>query len=105
MEKNPTYLLFSNSDTIKTNTFITPWSLMHLICGGLCYIWLKFFIPNITFDMILFISLMGHTIYEKNDYIHAYIKQNSDNNTSKMNSLLNSIGDTVVFILLSLIHI
>ena len=69
MENKKKYLLFSNSDTTESSSFITPWSLMHLICGGLCYIWLKFFIPNIKFDMILFISLMGHTIYEKNDYM------------------------------------
>ena len=77
--------------TSKLNIFITPWSISHFVTGYM----LKLFGLN-------YISgLICHTIYEYRNYTSEPLKQKwgEDWYGFKNDSIFNSIGDTVVFLL------
>ena len=78
--------IFSISDTEKSNSFYTPWSLVHLFAGMVLYFFFNiYFKPKIS----LILSLVIHTIYEIRDYYKTYHLKKAKN------SLFNSVGDTV----------
>lgn len=95
-------LLLSASDTIDSNSFITPWTFIHFLTGYISAIGImKCF--NASFKKTLIILLILHTIYEIKD-LKCYFskKSNTKINCDKLewsnNSLYNSIFDTIFFI-------
>ena len=90
--------LFNFNDTYKTQSFITPWSFMHLLSGALIYFYIKIIVPNINILNVFLIMIILHTLYEIKDlfYYFKFIKNPSEWNN---NSLLNSCGDTIFAII------
>lgn len=95
-------LLLSASDTIDSNSFITPWTFIHFLTGYISAIGImKCF--NASFKKTLIILLILHTIYEIKDLKCYFSKKlNTKTNCDKLewsnNSLYNSIFDTIFFI-------
>ena len=73
------------------NIFITPWSISHFIVGYMC----KMFGLNYIF------GLMCHTIYEYINYSDELVNKETSKEWQgfKNDSIFNSIGDTVIFLL------
>ena len=98
-----TIKLLSMSDTIKSRSFITPWTFIHFLNGSLGYLYLKHIlqISKINSFIILFVL---HTIYEIKDLEYYYNKnknknKNIENDYYGNNSIINSVGDTIFFII------
>ena len=83
--------IFYNNKKYKHSVFITPWSLCHFIAGYICY----------AFGINYFWSLFIHTLYE---FVSSISKDIVDKWANQFkyfggDTLLNCIGDTVIFIL------
>ena len=80
-----------NKMTSKLNIFITPWSISHFVTG---------YMLNL-FGLNYISGLICHTIYEYRNYTSEPLKQKwgEDWYGFKNDSIFNSIGDTVVFLL------
>lgn len=95
-------LLVSASDTIDSNSFITPWTFIHFLTGYISAIGImKCF--NASFKTTFIILLILHTIYEIQDLKCYFLKKtNIKTDCDKLewsnNSLYNSIFDTIFFI-------
>lgn len=80
-------------DNYKSNlsVFITPWSITHFNYGYMIS----------TFGINYFFGLIGHTIYELYNYFNSNIKKQWSEGWKgfKSDSVINGIGDTVVFML------
>lgn len=88
------HFAFSNSDKVKTPSLITPWSFIHFINGCYMYTFGNYITDNIFINLL--IGLIIHTIYE----VVTLLTMPSNNIPKwKNNSITNSIGDTVCFIL------
>ena len=83
---------YSNEDKVKRPALITPWSFIHFLFGILAYSCLKKKVKPVN---NILISNVIHGIYEIKDII----KSNGPNPKTYWsdNSLLNSLGDTIVF--------
>ena len=90
-------LLFSLEDTIKKNALITPWSVVHLLTGYLFSLY-GINVLNISFNSAFWIGLLLHTLYEIKD-LSCYFLNCSEENTWHNNSFINSIKDTIFFII------
>ena len=90
------FKIFSNSDSIKNPAFITQWSIMHFSLGLVFYIYMFYFFGIKDINSFK-ISNLIHGIYEFNDLLQylGWKKQRLWNWGN--NSLINSIGDTLVF--------
>jgi hypothetical protein len=90
--------LLNFSDTYQVQSFITPWSFIHMLTGILIYFYIKIIIPNISVLNAFLIMIVLHTLYEIKDlfYYLNFVKNPSDWNDS---SLLNSCGDTIFAII------
>jgi len=80
--------LLGETDTVQSNTMITPWFLMHLISGIIA----SKILPNKLYGIVL------HTIYEIND-VYKGLRANCIKGEWSNNSVVNSIGDTIGFII------
>ena len=96
--------LLSIKDTSKSNAFITPWSFIHLLSGGLIYLYLKYIYVNISIVKSFIIMIILHTLYEIND-LRYHFKKKKERNYWDDNSLINSLGDTICAIIGFLIAI
>lgn len=85
----------SNSDTVTTPSLFTPWSFVHFICGCYLYSFGEYFTNKVSYNFL--IGILIHTIYELNS-IHI-LYSNNKISTWDNNSIQNSIGDTISFIL------
>ena len=84
-------------DTIQKPSLITPWSLVHVLVGGLIYLYLKFFFKNISITTAFIVMIVIHTLYEIKD-LFSYFKITKKTQWND-NSLTNSIGDTLCAII------
>lgn len=94
------YNFIKNGDSKYNATFITPWSFIHLYSGFFGIILTNYTKMDKKFS-ILFLVLI-HTIYELKDLYFSYLykgQKTKISEWSKKNSLFNSIGDTLFFIL------
>ena len=89
-------MFYSLHDSIEHNYFITPWSFIHLLYGGLSILILKEF--KINFLNSFIILLIAHTIWEIKD-LYPYFMKINNVASERDNSLLNSIGDTLFWII------
>ena len=96
--------LFSNTDTVKSNSFITPWSYIHLLTGCIIYLYLKYIFKKISIINSFIIMIIIHTIYEIFDLMY-YFRIKKETNYWSDNSLINSVGDTIFAIIGFLIAI
>jgi hypothetical protein len=92
----------SDTDTVKQNALITPWTYIHILSGIVMATFLQYG-TNYSKFVITIIVLIIHSIYEIND-LRYYYTGNSDDKTSedykwKNNSFVNTIGDTIAAIL------
>lgn len=90
-------LLFSMEDTIKKNSLITPWTKVHFLTGYLFSLY-GINILNISFNNAFWIGLLLHTLYEIKD-LSCYFLNCSEENTWHNNSFINSISDTIFYII------
>ena len=100
------YKLISNSDSKNNPVFITPWSLIHFLTGVVGIINSNYF--NINKNVSLFFLFLIHTLYELKDYYFSYVYNGSKNIISEWassNSIFNTIGDTLFFVLGMIISI
>jgi hypothetical protein len=91
-------------DYLEKPTCFDLYSILHLLVGiFITYVLLIYYQFNeVYYIRILCIGFMLHTLYEIKDYIRAYIippSHNLSRNDWANNSLLNSIGDTIAFII------
>jgi len=95
--------LFSNADSVKLNSFVTPWSYIHLLTGGMLYLYLKYIFKNISIIKSFIIIIIIHTIYEIIDLLYYFEITDSSTKIFNIhcgdNSLVNSIGDTLFAII------
>lgn len=75
----------------KLSIFITPWSISHFVVGYMAQ----------AFGINYLYGLTGHTIYEYSNYVSYTLKKkwSEDWKGFKQDSILNSVGDTFVFLL------
>jgi hypothetical protein len=91
-------MFLSDSDTIEKNALFTPWSFIHFLSGFMSYLYIKKY-TNISNFNILLITIIIHTIYEIKDISSHTLKLHNSKSIWYDNSLLNSIGDTIAYIL------
>jgi len=91
-------MFLSNSDTIKENALLTPWSFIHFLSGFMSYLYVKKY-TNISEINIFLISIIIHTVYELKDVSSHTLKLHTSKSIWYDNSVLNSVGDTIAFIL------
>ena len=77
------------SDTTASNKFITPWSFIHFMTGIVMY--------RIKPD--IYTGLAIHTIYELKDIYMGFKVKDSSLDEWGNNSIINSVGDTLCFVL------
>jgi len=90
--------LFSETDSMKTPKFFTVCSFSHFFLGFVFFIIMKFYNAKLSFNLILILFLVIHTIYEIKDtlcYFGINFFNNNKINYFMDNSYLNSIGDTI----------
>ena len=90
------FKIFSNSDSIKNPAFITQWSIMHFSLGLVFYIYMFYFFGIKDINNFN-ISNLIHGIYEFNDLLQYLGWKKKRLWNWGNNSLINSIGDTLVF--------
>ena len=90
--------IFSNDDTVKKNSLLCPWSLVHFIYGSLMYLFLKYILKIKSVYNSFVIMIIIHTIYEIKD-LKYYLEKNVKLNWANNNSIINSIADTILAIL------
>jgi hypothetical protein len=88
--------LFGVTDSRDRVGIITPWSLIHFLAGLNGYILLNRLNINPFYNYIILLDL--HTLYEMKDYIISYHSEHADTVWGD-NSLINSITDTIFFLL------
>ena len=83
-------LLFRTVENINNQSLFTYWSIVHFLCGIIFF--LSF---NMYYNVknSIWFTLLAHTLYELKDYYFCYI------NNKEINTLFNSIGDTISAIL------
>lgn len=91
---------YCGEDSKEIPVFIDECSILHFLFGYVGILNLNYFKINQVYSVLLLFVI--HTIYEIKDYYFSYVykgKQNLFTKKSAGNSLLNCIGDTLVFIL------
>lgn len=94
------YNLIKNNDGIDNATLITPWSFIHLFSGFVGILSINYFNINDYVGIILLIII--HTLYEAKDFYFSYLykgPKTSISEWSSKNSIFNSLGDTLFFII------
>lgn len=94
------YNIIKNGDAINNATFITPWSFIHLFSGFVGILFINYF--HISEYIGIFLLIILHTFYEAKDFYFSYLYKGPETSISKWsskNSLFNSLGDTVSFII------
>ena len=94
-----TISLISFEDTISNQSFITPWSFIHLLSG---LVMQRYFMEysNYSRRKRYIITIVLHTIYELKDIYRSYIVKDTNCELNPDcrwfdNSILNSVGDTI----------
>ena len=91
--------LFSETDSMKTPSLFSMCSFSHFFWGFVFFIIMKYYNAKLSFNLILILFFVIHTIYEIKDTL-CYFGINLFNNKKidsyfMNNSYLNSIGDTI----------
>jgi hypothetical protein len=89
-------LLFGLNDTIQKNALITPWSIIHFL-GGYMFSVYGIHVFKISIMKSFWIGFILHTIYEIKD-LSCYFLNCHDKSLWNNNSWINSIMDTIFFI-------
>ena len=93
-----TFVMFSKNDNIRKSSLFTPWSFIHFLSGIISYLYLKRF-TSMSETCIFLILLLIHTLYEIKDLSRYTLKLHKSNSIWYNNTVVNSIGDTITFIL------
>ena len=94
------FKIFSLADNMNfykgyASALITPWTLIHFLTGVNTFLILNNY--NYNYSQILYIGIIVHTIYEIKDCkLYFTDAKRTDWND---NSIINSIGDTISFVL------
>jgi hypothetical protein len=80
----------------KTTIYLTLWSIMHMISGITTELLLKYYFNIKNFQSRLIIGVIIHTIWEIWQYI---IKMNKPFNLTGKNGLIDTITDTIMFLI------
>lgn len=89
---------FSETDSMKTPKFFTLCSFAHFFFGFIFFIFMNYYNSKLSFNLILILFLIIHTVYEIKDtlcYFGVNFFNNNKINYFMDNSYLNSIGDTI----------
>lgn len=87
-------------DNINEPVIITPWTINHYIIGLLLFFIFDLFVREELLNFII-INII-HLCYELKDYYYTYYKSYNSSFIyyfSSKNTLINSIGDTILFLL------
>ena len=65
--------MLSGKDTIQNPSFITPWTIMHILEAITMYGWHTLVYPGVSLYHRLMIWLIHHTLYEIKDILVSYV--------------------------------
>ena len=91
--------IYTETDSLKTPALLTSWSLVHLLSGSATMVIINYLFDRYNLDtdnliiLNLIISNIIHASFELNDFNTTYITRDR----IKQNSIINIIGDTIVF--------
>ncbi len=88
--------IFSLSDTKDNISFTTPWSITHFMFGFFGYVFTDYYYNHWDQQHRFVLMLFLHTIYELKDIYFSYL---DGPKPSSEDSLINSIGDTLLAII------
>lgn len=89
---------FDYGDSVPDSCLLSPWSLMHFNVGIVSTQFLKIY-TNLTIKENLLLGLLFHTFYEIKDIVKSCNSKSKDKLKWGNDSLLNSLGDTLCFML------